>query len=154
MQTNNLKNDMKLYHGSKNNFTSIKRSQAGKADNIEVPENELLDAIYLTPDYGFALACATRPEGVTEIDDNNKVITFENPELFDPEEEVFVYELDIENIPKEKIIEVDDHQYAVDIDELKVLNKFLHKAKEVQKYYELKNWQEKQKEVNIGLKIR
>jgi len=145
---------MKLYHGSKNNFLSIKRNQAGEDDDSEVPENELLNAIYLTPDYGFALACAARPEGTTQIDGENKLITFENPELFDPEEEVFVYELNIENIPKEKIIEVDDHQYAIDADELEVLNKFSHKANEVQKYYKLTNWKEKPKEINQEFKIK
>ncbi len=146
---------MKLYHGSKNNFASIRKSQAGKADNIEVPENELLNAIYLTPDYGFALACAARPNGVTDIDGETKSITFENPELFDSEMEVFVYEVDVENIPKDKIIKVDDGQYAiVGIDELKVLNTFPHKAKEVQNYYELKNWKEKPQEAKMEFKMR
>lgn len=146
---------MKLYHGSKNNFASIRKSQAGKADNIEVPENELLNAIYLTPDYGFALACAARPNGVTNIDGETKSITFENPELFDAEMDVFVYEVDVENIPKDKIIKVDDGQYAiVDTDELKVLNTFPHKAKEVQNYYELKNWKEKPQEIKMEFKMR
>lgn len=146
---------MKLYHGSKNNFASIRKSQAGKSDNIEVPENELLNAIYLTPDYGFALACAARPEGVTNIDGENRSIIFENPDLFEPEEEVFVYEVDIKSVPKEKVIEVDDHQYAiVDMDELSIFNKFSHKAKDVQDYYELKNWEEKSKESGTDFKIR
>ena len=126
---------MKLYHGSKSDFTSVLKSQATKADNIKVPEKELMNAIYLTPDYGFALACAARPIGVTKIDNENKSITFENPDLFDPEKEVFVYEIDVENISKENIVEVDDHQYAiVGINELNVANKFSHKAKDVQNY--------------------
>ena len=146
---------MKLYHGSKNNFSSIRKSQAGKADSIEVPENELLNGIYLTPDYGFALACAARPNGVTNIDGETKSITFENPELFDSEMEVFVHEVDVENIPKDKIIKVDDRQFAiVDIDELKVLNTFPHKAKDVQNYYELKNWKEKPQEIKMEFKMR
>ena len=146
---------MKLYHGSKNNFASIRKIQAGKADNIEVPENELLNAIYLTPDYGFALACAARPEGVTNIDGENKFITFEKPELFDPEEEVSVYEIDVEHIPKEKVIKVDDHQYAiVGVDELNISRRFPHKAKDVQNYYELKNWKEKPQEISSEFKMK
>lgn len=147
---------MKLYHGSKNNFTSIRKNLAVKADNIEVPSNELLNGIYLTPNYGFALACAVRPnDSFTEIDEENKSITFEKPELFDSEEEVFVYETDIENISKEKIIEIDENQFViVDIDELKVLNKFPHKAKEIKNYYELKNWKEKPEENKIEFKLR
>jgi len=146
---------MKLYHGSRNKLSSIKKNKAGRADNIEVPKNELLDAIYLTPDYGFALACAARPEGVTEIDGKSKTIRFENPDLFDPEQQVFVYEVDIGNVPKEKIIEVDDHQVAiVGIDELKVSEKFSNKAKEVQKYYELENWEEKPKDFGSEFKMK
>lgn len=145
---------MKLYHGTKNKLTVIKKNQAGKADNIEVPENELLDAIYLTPDYGFALACAARPEGVTNIDDENRTIVFENPNLFEPEKEVFVYEVDTEDIPKEKIIKVDDHQYAVSVDELNVTNEFKHKAKDVEEYYELKNWNKEPKEMSSEFKMR
>ena len=79
---------MKLYHGSKYKLDRLESRQAGKGD-VEVPENELLDGIYLTPDYGFAVAMAARPENsVTTIDNNEHKITFEKPELFKPERDM------------------------------------------------------------------
>lgn len=121
-----------MYHGSKNNLVTIMKNQATKADSIEVPKNELLDGIYLTPDYGFALACAIRPDGVTTINNENKSIIFENPELFNPEQEVFVYEIEVDNILKENIIKIDERQCViVGIDELNIFSKFTHKAKDV-----------------------
>lgn len=146
---------MKLYHGSKQDLSSIEKRQAGAGENIAVPDNEKLDAIYLTPNYGFALACAVRPDGVTKIDDETKTITFENPELFNSESEVFVYEFDIDNIPKENIISVDENQIAIiNIDKLEPINKKSHKAKEIEQYYKLKNCQEKPEELGMNFKIR
>lgn len=124
-----------------------------KADHIVVPEGELLDAIYLTPDYGFALACGARPEGVTDIDDDHKAITFENPKLFDPEERVYVYEIDTDKIPEGHIRKIDDRQYAiVDFGEIDIEEKHVHKAGDIQGFYELKNWKEKPTEMNAELK--
>lgn len=146
---------MQFYHGSKNSFSTIAKKQASKAEHIDVPEKELLNAIYLTPDYGFALACAARPEGVTDIDDENKLITFEDPEKFDPEEKVFVYEIDLKNIPEKNIIKIDERQYAiVGVDELKVVKKNSHNAKDIEKFYELKNWKEKPREFRPEFRMR
>ncbi|EKE18481.1 MAG: hypothetical protein ACD_9C00322G0003 [uncultured bacterium] len=145
---------MKLYHGSKNKLDTVERRQAGNPKNLDVPEKELLNAIYLTPNYGFALACAARPNGLTRMDSKNMTIEFGSPELFDPEEDVYVYEFDIENIPKEKVIYVDDLQYAVDADELRVSNKFSHKAKDVQEYYEIKELKENPEEIRQEFKMR
>lgn len=139
---------MKLYHGSKSNLVSIRKNQAAAGEGVEVPADELLDAIYLTPDYGFALACAARPRGVTQIDHDKNTIIFGNPESFNPDEEVFVHEVDIKDVPKENIKEVDERQYAVvGIDELEVSNSFPHKARDVRDYYKLENWQETVKEI-------
>lgn len=146
---------MQLYHGSKNSFSSIKNQQASKAEHVNVPKSELLNAIYLTPDYGFALACAARPEGVTNIDDENRSITFEDPEKFNPEEKVFVYEVDLSNIPEKNIIKVDERQYAiVGVNELTVMKKNIHNAKDIEKFYELKNWKEKPREFRPELRMR
>jgi hypothetical protein len=148
---------MKLYHGSRNNLQAIRKSQAQAGEGIDVPEGELLEAIYLTPSYKFAFAAAARVDGVTHIDDKENTIEFENPELFDPEREVYVYEVDIKDVPKESVRKVDELQYAIlNLDEIKPTNQFIHKAGEIQKYYKLKNWDkgvkeadEAQKETNI-----
>ncbi len=146
---------MKLYHGSKSDIGSIERRQAGKADHIVVPETELQNAIYLTPDYGFALACGARPNGITTIDNENKTISFENSDRFDSNEKVFVYEIDADDISKENIKQIDELQFVVsNMESLPFENKFIHKAGDVQKYYELTNWKEKPKDTGMGFKIR
>lgn len=148
---------MKLYHGSKNNLTVIPKSQALIGENAltifknEIPEKECLNAIYLTPDYGFALACAVRPEGITDIDSDHQTITFEKPELFDPAQTVFVYEVEAEKIAPDKLIKVDERQYAViDTDAVEISQQFEHRAQDVQKYFELKNWPREK----TGIKIK
>lgn len=101
---------MKLYHGPKEEFVAIERRQASKGDHLDVPEKELLEAIYLMPDYGFAFACAARPEGVTDIDNESRTISFENPESSDPEQIIRIYEVDGENIPEKDLVEVDGYR--------------------------------------------
>ncbi len=130
---------MKLYHGSPNSFDTIRKSQAQAGDDIKVPDDELLNAIYLTPNYEFALAIASMPEGAANIDNETKTIKFENPEAFDPEKEVYIYEVDSELIPKENLKEVDELQIAIlNTDEIKPTIKHVCKAGDVEKYYEIK----------------
>lgn len=130
---------MKLYHGSKDgNLAWIKKQQAQAGEGVEVPKDELLEAIYLTPDYGYALAMAARPEGLTNIDDQKRTIEFEDPRLFDPEKEVYVYEIEI---PDDQARKIDELQYVIEnVDEVEPITRFEHKASDVQQYYELKNW--------------
>ncbi|MBA4336338.1 hypothetical protein C0416_01005 [bacterium] len=130
---------MKLYHGSPNNFDTIHNSQAQAGDCINVPDDELLNAIYLTTNYKFALAIASMPEGAADIDEATRTIKFENSEAFDPEKEVYVYEIDSETIPKENLKKIDELQVAVlNTTELKPTIKHIHKAGDVEKYYEIK----------------
>jgi hypothetical protein len=130
---------MKLYHGSPNSFDTIRKSQALASDGIKVPNDELLNAIYLTPKFEFALAIASMPEGAVDIDDETKTIKFENPEAFDPEKEVYIYEIDSELISKENLKEVDELQVAVlNTDEIKPTIKHVCMAGDIEKYYELK----------------
>ena len=102
---------MLLYHGSKNRLDVLTPQQAAAGEGVEVPEGELLNAIYLTPDIGFAVACAARPEGVTHINDDHS-IEFENPEGFNPDQDIFIYTVDTNDLPKESITEVDERQIA------------------------------------------
>lgn len=136
---------MILYHGSPHKIDRLEKRRAGAAGNVEVPEGELLDAIYFTPDYGFAVACAARPEGVTQIDGEEKTIKFEHPGSFDPEQEIFIYRVDSEKIPAENLEQVDDHQYAV-VGLEKITPEFVEhkKAGEVLNYYKIIDWEPKE----------
>ena len=80
---------MKLYHGSKKLISSLQPYQAQKGES-DVPSDELLNAIYLTPSYEFALAMASRPDGETEINEKAHTIKFDNPDLFNPDEIVYI----------------------------------------------------------------
>lgn len=132
---------MKLYHGSPVNFSTVRKSQAQQGVGLDVPKDELLDAIYLTSRFEFALAVASMPEGAAHIDDENKTIEFENPSLFEPDKDVYIYEFDTDAIPPENLQPVDKKQYAVvGINELKPTLRSVHKAGELTKYYTLKNW--------------
>ena len=71
---------MYLYHGSKQSFPKLKKRKAHAPPGR--PPEEALEAIYLTPDFLFAMACAARPPGVSNIDITNRTICFENPDLF------------------------------------------------------------------------
>jgi hypothetical protein len=144
---------MKLYHGSKNGeITALQKRQAQAKAGVDVPSDELLNAIYLTPDYGFALAVAANPGGLMHIDDENKTITLENPETFDPAKEVYVYEVDV---PDEMVRMIDPRQYVVEhLDEVSITNKSAHQAGEVAQYYRLENVNKESTEANLGFKMR
>ena len=136
---------MKLYHGSKNgNLKTIKKQQASAGEGVDVPKDELLEAIYLTPDYSFALACAVRPDGVSHINESPKTMEFENPERFDPNVEVYIYEIDV---PDSEVRQIDELQYVIENkDEVEITEIFKHKAIDVAQYYELLNWKRESQE--------
>ena len=124
-----------------------------------MPQDELLNGIYLTPDYGFAVAMASRPENsTTYIDDKEHKITFEKPELFKPEEDIFIYTFDSENIPEENLKSVDKLQYVVlGMNRLVPIETEATNARKVLKYYELANWRETGRlsgEISDELKFR
>ncbi|MFC1663310.1 hypothetical protein ACFL04_04090 [Patescibacteria group bacterium] len=130
---------MILYHGSKQKVEVLKPHQAEAGEGVAAPEGDLLKAIYLTPNKEFAIAIASIPEGQTNIDNETKTIRFENPELYDPESEIYIYKVDISKIPKEHVRQVDERQYAViDLPEVKPDSVVEMKAGEVEKYYEIK----------------
>ncbi len=100
---------MKLYHGSKYKLDKLESRQASSV--ADVPEKELLDAIYLTPDYAFAIAVAARPEGATNIDNEAKTIEFERPDKFDPRSEIYIYVFDSDKIFAKNLVRVDERQF-------------------------------------------
>jgi hypothetical protein len=146
---------MILYHGSKQKLDTIRKNQARKPGDAPVPENELLNAIYLDSDRGFAVAMAARPNGTTHISDNDgeRTIEFEHPELFDPTQEVFLYEIDTTKIPQENLRQIDGHQWVIEnIDEIKPDSVENLHAEEVFKYYELRPWRERQESEEFKFK--
>lgn len=146
---------MILYHGSGRKLDVLEARQAQKADDISVPENELLKAIYLSPEYDLAVAIAAQPHGKAEINDKEKTIEFENPHLFNPEKEIFIYEIDTNDIPKENLVEVEKgKQYAIVGMKVKPISVEELKAEEVLKYYKLTNWKKEDKEPNSEIKLR
>ncbi len=134
---------MKLYHGSKEHVTYIKSNEARKGSE-DVHGNELHEGIYLSPDYGFAVAMAIVPEkGETEFNERTKTITLENPELFNPEEDIYVYTVYQEDVPADKLVHVDEEQYVVvDTKDIKPYTTEKLTSRDVLKYYTIENWQE------------
>ena len=131
--------DMKLYHGSKGKFLKLERQQA--QSTVEVPKDEVLNAIYLTPDYGRALAMGCCPEGKNDFDDNNHKIIFENPQLFNPNEDIYIYVVDSEMIPEDKLkLGENGFDYVADMDEIIPKEIKETKAFEILDFYELTNW--------------
>lgn len=133
---------MILYHGSKEKFSTLHRKQAQAGDGVIVPESELQNGIYLTPDYGFAIAVASIPPmSSAHIDEKEKTITYEHPENFDPEREIYVYTIDTNDFPETHFSFLDELQYVVtDTDELHVAQSDVHKAIEVLQYFKITNW--------------
>jgi hypothetical protein len=128
---------MKLYHGSRYNLEKINNRQAS---NLSSNKKQTLNGIYLTPDYEFAIAMASRPRGNNNIDNTNKVIKFGNPELFNPEKDIYIYTFDSENISTENLQYIDKLQYVVTGEnELIPLQKETLKARELLKYYKTTN---------------
>ena len=135
---------MKLYHASRKLLSSLGTQQAGGRPSDEVPKEELDNAIYFTPDYGYAVAMGSRPDGQTHIDRDGKKIEFEKPELFSPDVDVYIYEIDSETIPRENLIQLEG-----DVLQWKVINMSIPivesqvkkiQAQEVMNFYELTNW--------------
>ncbi len=148
---------MKLYHGTSKKLETLKRQQTQTMKRLNsegkiINEGDLLNAIYFTPKFGFALAMGARPEGHTKIDNSEDKITFEKLEFFDPEKDVYIYEIDSEDIPESKLRKVDETQYVVDMDEVVPTGEQKLKAEEVLKYYELVNWKGKELHREIRLK--
>jgi hypothetical protein len=122
-----------LYHGSEKRFDVLKRHQARGPSGT--PAGESLNTIYFTPDFAFAFVTAAGPEGVNEVNHDEKTVRFENPRKFNPEKEVYIYVVDPSMIPNEKKILIDPWQVAVDLDEIIPAKVETHKAGEISQYY-------------------
>jgi hypothetical protein len=78
---------------------------------------------------------AAGPNGITNLDDGQ--ISFERSSEFNPEAIIYVYAVESNNLPAEKLEYVDENQYAFDADELVPESVSEYTAKEVFNYYTL-----------------
>lgn len=124
---------MYLYHGSKQLFSKLRKRKAHAPPGR--PPEEALEAIYLTPDFLFALACAARPPGTSNIDLIKRLISFDNPDQFEPDETVYVYFVDPTKISDDKKIYIDPWQLAVTEDEIIPDKVETYKSADLWKYY-------------------
>ncbi len=124
---------MYLYHGSKQLFEKLKKQKAQAPPGR--PPEEALDAIYLTPDFLFALACAARPPGTSNIDLTERTICFKNPDQFEPEETIYIYFVDPTKISEDKKIYIDPWQVAVIEDEITPDKVKTYKSGDLLKHY-------------------
>ena len=132
---------MILYHGSKGKYDNLEKRQAQKADGIEVPKEELQEAIYLSTDYAFALAMCSMPDGLTYVNDDMTIKT-EFPEQFDPNMRVYIYSINSESIPAEKLEFLEDGlQVVCHLDKLPYESLTETTAGEVLKYYKLLDYE-------------
>jgi len=132
-----MTNNMYLYHGSTKKLSKLKRRQAFAPAGR--PSEEACNAIYLTPDFAFALISGASPlDQITEVNHNERTVHFENPEKFNPEQTVYIYIVDSRKIQadKQKWID-DDRQVVVDLDEIKPDKVEVHKASEIYQYYKV-----------------
>ena len=127
------KQTMFLYHGSKQSFPKLRKRKAHAPPGR--PPEEALEAIYLTPDFLFALACAARPPGVSNIDLTKRTICFENPDQFEPNETIYIYFVDPTKIPEDKKIYIDQWQVAVTEDEITPDKVETYKSGDLLKHY-------------------
>jgi len=127
------KQTMYWYHGSKKSFPKLRKHKAHAPPGR--PAEEALEAIYLTPDFLFALACAASPYGTNEMDLTKRVIRFENPDQFEPDQTVYIYFVDPAKIPEDRKIYIDPWQIAVTLDEITPEKVETYKSSEVLKHY-------------------
>ena len=126
---------MYLYHGSTKRLSKLIRQQAFAPSGS--PSEEGLNAIYLTPDFAFALVSGARPEGITEVNHKERTVHFENPERFNPEQIVYIYIVDSTKIPPDKQKQIDDWQVVIDLDEIEPDRVETHRASEIYQYYKV-----------------
>ena len=103
-----------------------------------MPENELQNVIYFSPNPGFALAMAAGPKGITSIKGGK--ISFENAADFESDGVVYLYQIDSATVSLNLLAKIDSDQYALDMDEIVSEQIEIHRADEVFEHYELEQW--------------
>jgi len=128
---------MYWYHGSKKLFPKLKKHKAYAPPGA--PPEDGLEAIYLTPDFVFALFNAAIPPGTTKADLMNRTMCFENPDMFNPEEEIYIYIIDPSKVPDDRKKYIDEWQIVVDMDEIEPDKVETYKSAEILKYFTIED---------------
>jgi hypothetical protein len=127
---------MNLYHGSKTKVMQLERHKATGSPGT--PENESLDAIYLTTDFAFALISGAQPNNqITTVNFGERTVHFEKPDEFDPELIVYIYIVDSSKIPFDKQKQIQNQQVIIDLNEIVPDRVETHKASEIYQYYKV-----------------
>ena len=132
-----------FYHGSKQLFSKLKKHKAHAPP--ERPPEEALEAIYLTPDFLFALFCAAGPPGTNrmgmagtdKIGVTERLVSFDNPDQFEPDETIYIYFVDLTKISDDKKIYIDPLQVAITEDEIIPDKVETYKSADLLNYYRL-----------------
>jgi len=83
------------------------------------------------------LACAARPPGTSNIDLVRRIISFQYPDQFNPDETIYIYFVDPEVIPEEKKVHIDPWQIAVTEDEITPVKIETYKSGDLLKHYKV-----------------
>jgi hypothetical protein len=129
-----------FYHGSPKKLELLTSQKASAPEGR--PEAESLEAIYLSPDFSFSLICGIRPAngksgGVIMVDHGDKIVECDDLSYFNPNQIVYIYTLDLSDIPDEKIVKIDKFQMALLLDSIKPVKCEERKAGEILRWYRL-----------------
>ena len=132
---------MKLYHGSpKSDIALLDPRQVDVPEHLTIPDHEKLLGIYMTDSFPLALAMGLHVPGIMRINHEEKIISFENMDLFDPQASITIYSFKKNTLPLEKIIDCNDGwQYILQDMKLPIseANKETFEAGEILKYFEI-----------------
>lgn len=131
---------MILYHGSERSFITLKRSQLTNSPDKDAKEKEWKrrDAIYLSPSLAFALFFAAKPSSGTNMMSAKKgIVYFEKIDEIDPQKDIYIYVVNISDIPQEKRRWANNYELEVLLDEIKPIRIETHKAGEIFKHFKV-----------------
>ena len=132
-----MEQELLLYHGADRPFKTLKANQLTRS-----PSRSFLEVfwrkrgpIYLTPSLSFALFFGSKKWwGKNMISIKKGIVYFSS---FNPEKDVYIHVVDISNIPKEKLVWINERELAVHLKEITPVRVETNKAGEISRYLEI-----------------